>query len=90
MVKPSLTFDNLRKLVVVYCNNAELGKISYGCTSVDINKCVVLPCREINTKNYVIFMPCFADVKPFQAILLIFNAILLINLQYFRSSNSGP
>ena len=49
-----LTFDNLCKLVVVYCNNAEYGTISYVCTFVDkINMC----CTDI-----------FADFRSFLSI----------------------
>ena len=43
----SLTIDKLRKLLVVYCSNAELGKIPYGCTFVDRNK-YVLYCDAVN------------------------------------------
>jgi hypothetical protein len=48
-----LTFDNLHQLVVVYCNNAELGKISYLCTLVNRNK-HVLYCDAVKLTQNVL------------------------------------
>ena len=71
-----LTFDNLRKLVIVYCNNAEFGKISYECTFVGRNKCV-LYCHAVKLTEkimslYVIFVSFLLVLSHFREFLLIF------------------
>ena len=50
-------------------------------------KTAVLPCREMNTKNYV----TFADFKSFQVVFIDFQVILLIIFTiFFCHQNPGP
>ena len=59
-----LTFDNLRKLVVVYCNILNKIRFLMGALSLIEEMRAVQPCREINTKNYVFYV-IFAGFKSF-------------------------